>query len=47
MGLPQERLPERRDEVLAPGARLQVTLNERSGTSLTMPARVKTFFELF
>ena len=32
MGLPQERLPERRDEVLAPGARLQVTLNERSGT---------------
>lgn len=28
---PQERLPERRDEILAPGARLQITLNERGG----------------
>jgi hypothetical protein len=27
MGIPQERLPEREDEILAPGARLQVTLN--------------------
>jgi hypothetical protein len=32
MGLPQERLPERKDEVLAPGARLQITLTERGGT---------------
>ncbi len=31
MGTPQERLPERKDGVLAPGARLQITLNERSG----------------
>ena len=31
MGLPQERLPERKDEILTPGARLQITLKERSG----------------
>ena len=31
MGLPQERLPERKDEIHAPGARLQITLKERSG----------------
>jgi len=31
MGLPQERFPERRDEIVAPGARLQITLKERSG----------------
>ena len=30
MGPRRERLPERRDEILAPGARLEVTLNERS-----------------
>jgi hypothetical protein len=28
--LPQERLPERKDEILAPGARLRITLKERS-----------------
>jgi hypothetical protein len=28
---PRERLPERRDEIGAPGARLQVTLSEREG----------------
>jgi hypothetical protein len=28
---PQERLPQRRDTILAPGARLKVTLNERNG----------------
>ena len=28
----RERLPERRDEILAPGARLQVTLDERGST---------------
>ncbi len=27
----QERLPERRDEILTPGARLQITLNECGG----------------
>jgi hypothetical protein len=32
MGVPEERLPERRDEILARGARLQISLNERSGT---------------
>ena len=31
MGLPQERLPERKDEILAPGARLRIILKERSG----------------
>lgn len=31
MELPQERLPERRDEILVSGARLQITLKERSG----------------
>lgn len=31
MGLPQERLPERRDEIHVPGARLRVTGTERSG----------------
>jgi hypothetical protein len=31
MGLPQERLPERKDEILTPGARLQITFKERSG----------------
>jgi hypothetical protein len=31
MGLPQERLPERKDEILAPGARLHVVLNEQMG----------------
>jgi hypothetical protein len=30
-GAPQERLPERKDEILAPGARLKITLKERSG----------------
>ncbi len=29
---PQERLPERKDEILNPGARLRIRLNERSGT---------------
>jgi hypothetical protein len=29
---PQERLPEQRDTILAPGARLKVTLNERNGS---------------
>ena len=29
---PQERLPERSDEILARGARLQITLNEGGGT---------------
>jgi hypothetical protein len=33
MGTPQERLPERRDEIVRPGARLQVTLKERGGTT--------------
>jgi hypothetical protein len=33
MGTPQERLPKRRDEILRSGARLQVTLKERGGTS--------------
>jgi hypothetical protein len=33
MGTPQERLPGRRDEILRPGARLQVTLTERGGAS--------------
>lgn len=28
---PRPRLPERRDEICAPGARLQVTLSERDG----------------
>src|SRR5437773_8039436 len=28
---PRERLPTRRDEISAPGARLQVTLSERDG----------------
>src|SRR5437762_11777358 len=28
---PREHLPERRDEICAPGARLQVTLSERDG----------------
>jgi hypothetical protein len=28
----QERLPERKDEILAPGARLQITLEERGNT---------------
>ena len=32
MALPQERLPERKDEILASGARLQITLKERGGT---------------
>jgi hypothetical protein len=31
MGLPEERLPERKDEILTPGARLQITLKESSG----------------
>jgi hypothetical protein len=31
MGLPQESLPERKDEILAPGARLRIILKERSG----------------
>jgi hypothetical protein len=31
MGLPEERLPERRDEILVRGARLRVDLKERSG----------------
>jgi hypothetical protein len=31
MSLPQERLPEKRDEICAPGARMRVTLKERSG----------------
>ena len=31
MELPQERLPERKDEILAPGARLKITLKEQSG----------------
>jgi hypothetical protein len=29
--LPNERLPERRDEICAPGARIRVTLSERDG----------------
>ena len=32
MGVPEERLPERKDETLLRGARLLVHLNERSGT---------------
>jgi hypothetical protein len=32
MELPQERLPERKDEILIPGARLRVSLKERGGT---------------
>ncbi len=32
MGLPQERLPERKHEILAPGARLQIILRENAGT---------------
>jgi hypothetical protein len=32
MGPPQERLPERKDETLASGARLQISLKERGGT---------------
>ena len=32
MGTPQERLPERRGEICAPGARMRVILKERSGT---------------
>jgi len=31
MGLPQERLQERKHEIFTPGARLQITLQERSG----------------
>jgi hypothetical protein len=31
MGVPQERLPERKDEILASGARLRIILKERSG----------------
>jgi len=31
MGIPFERLPERKNEILRPGARLQVTLKERGG----------------
>jgi len=31
MGLPQERLPERKDEILTPGARLRIILKESSG----------------
>jgi len=31
MGLPQERLAERKGELLTPGARLQITLKEHSG----------------
>lgn len=33
MGTPQERLPERRDEIVRPGARLRVALKERGGAS--------------
>ena len=32
MGGPYERLPERRDEIHVSGARLQISLKERSGT---------------
>ena len=32
MGLPQERLPERKRENLAPDARLQIILRETAGT---------------
>jgi hypothetical protein len=31
MGLPQERLPERKEEILAPEARLCVVLKEKTG----------------
>ena len=31
MGGPYERLPERKDEILASGARLRIVLKERSG----------------
>ena len=31
MDLPQERLPERKNEILAPGARLQIALKEHGG----------------
>jgi hypothetical protein len=30
MGLPQERLPDRKDEILGQGARLRITLKDRS-----------------
>jgi len=33
MGIPFESLPERKHEILRPGARLQITLTERGGTS--------------
>jgi len=33
MGIPFESLPERKNEILRQGARLQVTLKERGGTS--------------
>ena len=32
MGPPNERLPDRKGEILAPGARLQITLKERGST---------------
>ena len=31
MGLPQERLPERKSEILAPGARLRIVLKGNAG----------------
>ena len=33
MGLPEERLPERRNEIVVPGARLKITLKEHGGKS--------------
>jgi hypothetical protein len=33
MGTPQERLPERKHEILRAGARLKITLTERGGAS--------------
>jgi hypothetical protein len=31
LGIPQERLPERRDEILVSGARLRISVKERQG----------------
>jgi hypothetical protein len=33
MGLPEERLPERKTEIIVPGARLKITLKEHGGAN--------------
>jgi hypothetical protein len=47
MGVPQERLPERKDEILASGARLRIILKERSGEQeLEIVGNRKAFWPL-